>query len=136
MPDGRNVIETRQETEVLFSLPPVPTDNPPFLLPAAGVVVMPPQPSPTLSLGKNVAGYAAVDFLGISDTAMSLLIEEANDPNGPFVPVQTIASVVAGSFQMIRSRVIPIGSFMRVTLTNAGGAQTVLSFKGIGLPVT
>jgi hypothetical protein len=41
-----------------------------------------------------------------------------------------------GTFQGIRQRVIPIGSFMRVTLSNTGGAETVLSFKGIGLPIT
>lgn len=136
MPDGRNVIETRQETEVLFGLPPVPTDAPPFLLGAGESIVIPAQPSAERALGKNVAGYAAVDFLAVSNAAMSLLVEEANDPQGPYVPVGTFPSAVAGTFQAIRQRVIPIGSFMRVTLSNTGGAETVLSFKGVGLPIT
>ena len=135
MPDGRNVIETRQETEVLFGLPPSPTSSPPFLLGAGQSVVIPAQPSPTLALGKNVAGYAAVDFLAVSDVALSLLVEEANDPGGPYITVGTFSSAAAGAFQAIRERVIPIGSFMRVTLTSVG-AGSVLSFKGIGLPVT
>ena len=129
-------VPSRQETEELFTLPPVATNSPPFLLPAGGSVVIPAQPSSSLSLGKKVAGYAAVDFLAISDQAMTLLVEEANDQSGPFVQVASFASVVAGSFQMIRQRVVPIGSFMRVTLSNTGGPETVLSFKGIGLPMT
>jgi hypothetical protein len=136
MPDGRNVIETRQETEVLFALPPVPADTPPFLLAAGGSIVIPAQPSASRPLGKKVAGYAAVDFLAISDQGMSLVVEEANDPEGPYVVVATFASAVAGTLQAIRERVIPIGSFMRVTLSNTGGPEALLSFKGIGLPVT
>jgi len=136
MPDGRNVIETRQETEVLFGLPPVPADTPPFLIAAGGSLVIPAQPSASLALGKKVAGYAAVDFLAVSDQGMSLVVEEANDPEGPYVVVATFASALMGTFQAIRERVIPIGSFMRVTLSNTAGAETFLSFKGVGLPVT
>jgi hypothetical protein len=136
MADSATEVPSRQETEELFTLPPVPTNNPPYLLPAGIGTVMPAQPSATLSLGKKVAGYAAIDFLAISDQTMSLLVEEANDQNGPFVPTGTLASALAGTMQMIRQQFIPVGSFMRVTLTNTGADETVLSFKGVGLPMT
>lgn len=136
MADSATVVPSRQETEELFTLPPVPTNNPPYLLPAGISTVMPAQPSATVSLGKKVAGYAAINFLAISDQPMSLLVEEANEQSGPFVPTGTFPSGVAGTMQMISERFIPVGSFMRVTLMNTGADETVLSFKGVGLPIT
>jgi hypothetical protein len=135
MPDGRNVIPTRQETEELFVLPPVPTNSPPFLLAAGASVVMPPQPSDQLSLGKRIAGYSSSAFLAISNQPMTLVVEEANEPNGPFAVVETFTSIAAGPLQIIRERVANFGSYARVTLTNTGGPQAVLSFKGLGIPV-
>lgn len=136
MAESATVVPSRQETEELFTLPPIPDNHPPFLLGAAGSIVIPAQPSLTLSLGKKVAGYSAINFLAMSDQPMTLLIEEANDPSGPFVPTESFTSAMMGSFQGICERFLPCGSFMRVTLTNTGGAQTVLSFKGVGLPIT
>ncbi len=134
------VVPSRQETEVLFSLPFQP-DGAAFLLAAGAPVVMPPQPAaippaPAISLGMLVAGYSAVNFFALSDQAMTLTIEEANDAEGPFAVVATFTSAAAGALQAIRQRFTPVGSFMRVTLTNTGGAETVLSFKGVGLPMT
>lgn len=135
MADSATVVPSRQETEELFTLPPVPTNNPPFLLGASETIVIPAQPAP-LSLGKKVAGYSAINFLAISDQGMTLIIEEANDPTGPFVQTGSFASEVMGTLQGICERFFPCGSYMRVTLSNTGGAQTVLSFKGVGLPMT
>lgn len=136
MAESATIVPSRQETEELFTLPPAPTNNPPSLIGAGASIVIPAQPSPTLSLGRKVAGYSAVNFLAISDRPMSLLVEEANDPSGPYVPVGSFPSVGAGAFQMIRQRFDVIGSFMRVTLTNTGAAEMLLSFKGVGLPIT
>lgn len=130
------VVPSRQETEVLFSLPPSPASSPPFVIAPGVPLIMPPQPSAQVALGMEVAGYSAVNFFAISDQAMTLTIEEANDAEGPFAVVQTFTSAAAGPLQIIRQRFSPVGSFMRVTLANTGGAETVLSFKGVGLPMT
>lgn len=132
MPKADNVIETEQDTEILFEPPARRVSNDPVFV--SNPLVMPPQPSDE-SLGKNVAGYRTVHFLAISDQPLSLAIEEANEPEGPYVLTNTFDSSVMGSYEAIGESVNPVGSYMRVTLQNIGGLATILSFKGIGLPI-
>jgi hypothetical protein len=132
---GKSAVPSRQLTEALFVLP-VNT----LLAPAASIVI-PAQPSPVpplpAALGRKVAGYSAVNFLGISDQPFSVLIEEACESDGTYVTVVTLTSVAAGALQRISARHLPSGNFMRITPTNTGGsAQTIFDLCGTGLPVT
>lgn len=129
-------IAVEQHAEALFELPASRVSNAPFLLDAAESVVIPPQPAP-LALGKLVSGYALVRFLGFSDQPMSLLVEEGNEPSGPFAAVATYTSAVIAGQNVLKQNHAPSGSFMRVTLMNTGvAAESSLSFKGIGVPVS
>jgi hypothetical protein len=95
---------------------------------------VPPLPA---ALGRKVAGYSAVNFLGISDQPFTVLVEEACESEGPYVSVTTLTSVVAGALNRISTRHLPSGNFMRITPTNTGAvAQTLFSLCGTGLPIT
>jgi hypothetical protein len=119
MPNSVETIETRQEAERLFVL-----DAP---IAAGGSI--------TLDVRK-VAGYGVVAFLGISDRALSIVVEEANEEEGPFVVVATLTSSVVGSNDVICSRVEPCGSFMKITVSNPSGTdQTRMDLVGLGIPI-
>jgi hypothetical protein len=136
MPEGTNVIPSRQLTEDLFPLPATRSTSAPILLEAGGSIFIPAQPKNT-RLGKRVEGYSEVRFLGISDQPMSLIVEEACKSDGPFLETQTYASVAVGLLHRLCVRHSPCGKFARIQLTNTGGAkETLLSFCGVGLPVT
>ncbi len=127
-------VAVEQKSEALFELPSSGVSNAPFLLGAGASVIIPAQPG-SLLLGKLVSGYAQVRFLGFSDQPMTLTVEEANDPNGPFAQTASYASAVVGGKNTIKQNHVPSGSFMRVTLQNTGVAtEGSLSFKGIGIP--
>lgn len=119
------IIETRQKAERLFE-----TAQP---LDASGSIVLP---------VREVRGYAEILLFGVSDQPFGVNIEEA--PNlaavqaGRFVQTEaTILSTVVGSFQQVKTRVAPLGSYMRITIGNlAASPMTVFDFLAQGLPLS
>lgn len=112
-------IATRQKADLLFG--PIPD-----VIGAAANVV----------LGvRDVLGYARINFLATSAQPFTILVEEACLSAGPFTETVTFSSVTdAGSgLEKVLEQVVPCGSFMRVTVTNAGAPATV-SLCGAGLP--
>lgn len=121
-PEGSGfVIATRQKGDVLF------TQKAPGLL-GAGVTFT--------SAVAEVAGYAAVAFLIVSDQTFQLRTLEGNSPDGPFTQTSlTNSALDAGSgMQFVSVRVVPSGSFMEMVIQNTGGQQTVLQLSPYGLP--
>lgn len=117
---GPFVIATRQKVDFLF------TQTAPGLL-AAGVTFT--------SAVAEVAGYAAVLFLIVSDQAFQLRTEEAATPDGPFTQTSsTISTLDASGVQKALVRVVPSGSFMRMIIQNTGGQEAILELSPYGLP--
>lgn len=117
MPDGLNGIATRQHASGLFStVTPL----------GAGATI--------LSKPFEVAGFANIVVSADSDQPISILLEEANTPDGPWTPVITMTSTVIGSLSRINQIFRPIGSFMRASVINGGGVQHILSALIYGIP--
>jgi hypothetical protein len=112
-----NTVATRQESETLFS-----SDD---ALDAGGVYQ---------SDIREVAGYNAVAFLGISDQPFEIRVEEAGGLNGPFARTDTLASALAGAKHVICKLVLPFGSHIKIQVANLGAPQQALSFHGLGIP--
>lgn len=110
MPDGLGVIATRQNVGALFS-----TRQPL----AAGQSIT--------SQPFEAAGFGQVVISIVSDQPHSILVEEANRPEGPWTPVLTINSAPIGAVQRAAGRLQPIGCYMRTTLQNLGGVMSSLS---------
>lgn len=112
------IIITRQKAEPLV--------QPSEILGAGAVLVAP---------VRQVAGYAYLSILGISDQAFQVTIDEASTPDGPFVRTATFTSGADSAGQeQICERFFPCGSYVQVSLTNLGSQQTVLSFQVLGIP--
>lgn len=116
-------IETRQKAEVLFQ-----TEVP---LGVGGTFEGP---------VRQVDGYAQIAILGISDEPFTIEVFEAvnvtPDGAGRFVKTQgTLSSSVVGSQSVISTQVAPFGKFMKMLLTNTGGAMSELSFVAQGRPL-
>lgn len=113
------VISTRQKADTLFG----PLSKP---LGAGESVVLP---------ARRVAGYARVNFLGISVLAFTILVEEAN-AGGFFTQTALFTSAldVSTGLQAICDRIVPCGTYMRVTVTNTGPSPASISFLANGLP--
>lgn len=120
MPPGTNAIQTRQRTEELFR-----TDEP-----VTGG-------SPFVSEPREVDGYASVSFLGFSDVAFQLRVEEACELDGPYTETHRFSAALndANTDQQICRRVAPCGSYMRITVAIDGGVMNRLDLCGIGIPI-
>jgi len=112
-----NAVATRQESETLFS-----SDD---ALGAGDVYE---------SDVREVAGYNAVAFLGISDQPFEVRIEEAGSLTGPFARTATLTSALTGAKYVVSQAVLPYGSYMRTRVANLGASQQELSFHGLGIP--
>lgn len=113
------VIQTRQKADLLFSI----------TRPLGAAASLTSEP-------RRVQGYGAINFLGISDAAFTITVEEATDPAGPWAVTLSQASAAdANSNQVVCLQLSPCGTFMRVTVTAGGADQGELSFTMIGLPV-
>jgi len=119
MPQGKNGIATRQQTEELFSI-----HHP---LGAGSSYVFP---------VREVRGYSAISYLAASDQSISVLIEESCEIDGPWGEMDTFISAVdpGSGLEVICRRRRPCGNFMRLTLQNLGGAMSTLSFCALGWP--
>jgi hypothetical protein len=123
MPPGGTAVQTRQTNDVLFS-----SDSP---LAAAGIFT---------SEIRAVSGYGQIPILAISDQPFSIDVYEAvsldAQGNGRFVLTQTtLVSAVVGGQEVISTRISPFGNYMKILLTNTGGAMSALSFTAQGEPV-
>lgn len=85
---------------------------------------------------RRVAGYARVNFLGISAATFTILVEEANEAEGPFAQITTLTSALdpVTGLQRICERLAPCGTFMRLTVTNTGATRSAISLLVNGLP--
>lgn len=140
------VIQTRQKNDVLFPIPPAPaTVAPPvglatpFLVPdpsAVPVGLVPLEGSAFRSSGPvEVAGYAAIIVLIVSDQPFTVTFFEAVLPDGPFVLSQTFAAAASGSLFVVSQKFAPVGSYMTMTLTNNSTApETELGLLVQGVP--
>lgn len=118
---GGFVIPTRQKVDFLF------TQTSPGLIGAGQTFT---------SAVSEVAGYAAVVFLIVSDQAFQLRTLEAAAPGGPFTQTSSTNSTLdaASGLQKVAVRVVPTGSFMQMVIQNTGGTQTTLELSPYGLP--
>lgn len=86
-----------------------------------------------------VAGYGAIKFLGISDQAFRIRVEETCDPvKGPWTETHRIDSGAnpAGTDQIVCQAIFPCGSHMRLFIENVAGAdQTAFNLCGLGHPI-
>lgn len=122
-----HVIETRQKTDLLFSVIASVSSGAKNLLAAAGVFTSP---------VRLVAGYGAINFLIISNAAFTLRVKEANDPAGPWAQTELQASAAdAAGNQFICLQVAPCGAYMQIFVDNGAAPQTAFALAGIGLPV-
>lgn len=112
-------IATRQKADILFG--PIRTP-----IPGGGSIGLP---------VREVAGYARVNFLGISAQPFTLLVEEANAADGDWSETETFVSVLdpVSGLQKVCEMVFPCGTFMRLTVTNTGLIAGI-SLLGSGLP--
>lgn len=112
------VIATRQKADLLFG--PIPdrlTGGDTYVSPI-----------------RLVSGYARINFFGAADVPFTLLIEEACHADGPWAQTESFASAPdALGVQTICELVFPCGTYMRVSVANAG-ATAPISFCGYGLP--
>lgn len=114
------VIQTRQKADRLF-----------FTTTALGATAT------FESAVKRVLGYGSINFLGISDHAFTLRVEEAINPDGPWTQTSTVASTLDATtgHNFICEQVSPCGVFMRVFIDAGATPLGSLSFLGVGLPV-
>lgn len=128
MPNGKNHgfgIPTRQKDDELFRRKA-----------DAGVIVS----GETAEFPiRRVLGYGVIRFLVISDQPIRLRIEEASDPEGPWVETERLASIASTSGsgqQFICADISPCGTFMRIFLDNIGGSDSESSdLAGFGHPI-
>jgi hypothetical protein len=106
MPDGLGVISTRQSVGNLFS-----TRQP---LDAGQSITSQPF---------EAAGYGQIVISIVSDQPHSVVVEEANRPEGPWTPVLSISSAPIGLVQRAAGRLQPIGCYMRTILQNLAGVR-------------
>jgi hypothetical protein len=137
--EGKNVVETRQRVEDLFAPLGDAAGNQIFIA-AGGTMDIPAQPSVLgpgpAALGREIDGYDVVSFYGLSDQPFTIGIYEAVECEGPYVLAQTLTSAVVGGFSRVSVRIPSNAKFMRIVVTNTGGApQTVFSFRGFGIPI-
>lgn len=120
MARGVNTITTRQRLEPLFVLHIPLTAGQTFQFDV-----------------REVHGYDAVNFLGVSNLPFSIRVEEACSADGPWTQTATFATAPdpALGVESLCDRVIPCGTHMRVFIDNPGAAQTFLDFCGGGLPI-
>lgn len=120
MPDGRNVIATRQLTEQLFGSPSSP-------VPGLG--------SFTTDI-RETAGYGAVLVLAAATQPFQIVVFEACSLLASFGATQTLASVLdpISGLNIVCTRVRPCGSFMKLEFDNLGGSPTLPTLCGTGLP--
>ncbi len=117
MPDAIYEVPTRQEVEFLFST----------LVPlGAG--------SSVISTIREVDGFDAINFFGVSDGSFAIQVEEACSKDGPFVVTSSLASSPVGGIGQLCSFVLPCASFMRITVSNTRAPQTSLSICVQGVP--
>lgn len=119
MPNGRNhnfVIQTRQKTDVLFSLS---TETP-----ADAEVAF---------NARKVEGYARVLFLAYAGAAFTIDVFQGTTGRGTFVKTNTLASAAGPDGEQIVSLSLePTCSYMKITL-NSGGQP--IELKVLGRPV-
>lgn len=117
MPSGANVVQTRQRPEELFRR------------------ASPLGASEELESDvKLVAGYDSLALFSVSDQAFSIVIEEANHEDGPFVVTGTYASAASGANQYVCTRHRPCGTYAKIRLENGGAAMGLLKSVVAGIP--
>lgn len=136
--EGKNVVQTRQRVEDLFA-PLVDAAGNQIFIAGSGTMAIPAQPpSPPgpAALGREIDGYDVIAFYGLSDQPFTIDVYEAVECEGPYVLAQTLTSAVLAGFSRVSTRIPSNAKFMRIVVTNTGGAaQTVFSFRGFGIPI-
>jgi len=92
MPQAKNGIATRQQTEELFGIHHPLGVGSSYVFPV-----------------REVVGYSAIAFLSASDQPIEILIEESCEVDGPFAVMETLVSTLdfGSGLQMICRRLRP-----------------------------
>jgi len=131
--EGRNVTQNRQRVEDLFSAPVDTQGNQVFIAPATPTLI-PAQTGPDIC-GREIAGFDVVSFFAVSDQPFSIAVFESCGCCGPWVNTATLTSSVVDGQQVISVRRASNAKFMRLVVTNTGGAtQTAFALCVFGIP--
>lgn len=119
MPDGLNIVQTRQRPEVFFrtSIPLGAGQS------HVSAVVL-------------VAGYDGIKIFVISDQAFSVLVEESTESDGLYGVAATYASELVGFDHQLCEIHNPCGTYAKITISNTSGvSMQVLYATASGIAV-